>query len=1103
MIDPQLIFQNPQNYLDYMTSQNPEGQYFDRKATGQDVRKTCRGIEECISAFTNSRGGLLVIGIQNDGTIQGLDQLSEPEYNSLVQVKSKLQNHAAQTKEFLAEGKKLLLFFVPEGLSGVCETIEKSPQSWIRDGANCLPLSQTQKEAILLERNKKWEQLSPGDFDFKLLNKAVFEVFKNRYLEEQESSFTYNDEEFALNIGAAKIEAGRIIFTNAGYVFFANNPAGLIPSVQVRFLRYNCESKDWDNPGSPNFDKTYDGCLPELLRKIRTFINQGAFFKTYTYRNPKQSGLVEEPELPPNAVEETIVNAIIHRDYNMPLPIECILYKDAFVVRSPGKFFQPNFIPTHFNLSEQRLVSFPRNPKIVQWSRTMVDENGQRFVKQLSEGHRTILKTMLDLGLPSPEYVTNGTTTVKLYNNYLEREELQRRISATPSDEFCNLFSIHIIHQQVAEDDNLNREIRGQLQSLLKNKLSNTGWFIDHVRAGRLVAHQRGANISLGVSIDQYLRIFPAYAFQIHAIDNDFYLSIDYDIQVINIANLSTLARLGIDDLRHRPAQVKYNGTWVAGIIEDFTEYYARIELPEFEIIVDILTNDVIPVLSRNLIHQVLQKANIIYPLDQKIKELSLASRTNSARERAEKILNIIPLISRQIFPLAYNGYVAHLDTSPVTLHPAEENIASQSFNLFHLPEPRVKFANNQTEALISRGLTQFGSFEEQRKTLEIVPFCVQGQEENMRNLLGTLQHGSMNFRGLEHTFGIRPSYTSVIVKPSAEHFLEECTRLLNQHPEWVGDPTLSRIFLIHVPEDQYPHFDWDSPYYVLKEFLLSKGIPVQMVDTDTLISPKYKDLNLSLNLMAKTGGIPWVLPNALPDADVFIGLSYTQYKDEKQLYRTLGYANVFNQYGQWQYYKGNSQAFDYEKKHHYLAGLVQDTLTSLQSLPENPSIHLHYSAKFNWMDKKAILEAAQKIRPKAQVTFVWVNTGHNIRLFDRRAEGNGSLNRGAYVPMGNNRFYLSTTGYTTVAKTLGTPIMLEVNVSNEPKLELQSAQHGTIARHLLALTKLNWASSQSISGEPVTIKYARDIARLSHAFLRRKGGFLLHPVLERTPWFI
>jgi len=56
------------------------------------------------------------------------------------------------------------------------------------------------------------------------------------------------------------------------------------------------------------------------------------------------------------------------------------------------------------------------------------------------------------------------------------------------------------------------------------------------------------------------------------------------------------------------------------------------------------------------------------------------------------------------------------------------------------------------------------------------------------------------------------------------------------------------------------------------------------MVDTPTLQDPDWKDLNLALNIIAKCGVVPWVLPDAIPDADFFVGLSYTQTVREVQL---------------------------------------------------------------------------------------------------------------------------------------------------------------------------------------------------------------------------
>ena len=78
------------------------------------------------------------------------------------------------------------------------------------------------------------------------------------------------------------------------------------------------------------------------------------------------------------------------------------------------------------------------------------------------------------------------------------------------------------------------------------------------------------------------------------------------------------------------------------------------------------------------------------------------------------------------------------------------------------------------------------------------------------------------------------------------------------------------------------------------------------------------------------------------------------------------------------------------------------------------------------------------------------------------------------------------------------------MNVYGSPGKKPRPVDHRALAQQVLSLTKLNWASTDSLCAEPITIKYARDIAYLTEAFQRQQQGeFKLHPVLEQTPWFI
>jgi hypothetical protein len=138
------------------------------------------------------------------------------------------------------------------------------------------------------------------------------------------------------------------------------------------------------------------------------------------------------------------------------------------------------------------------------------------------------------------------------------------------------------------------------------------------------------------------------------------------------------------------------------------------------------------------------------------------------------------------------------------------------------------------------------------------------------------------------------------------------------------------------------------------------------------------------------------VLPESIPDADFFVGLSYTD-SQRVDRSRLMGFANVFNQYGRWLFFSGGTDTVAYADRAAHYETLVADTLSKL-TLSEEPTVCFHYSAKFSRDDREAMLCGARRIRPKGKYVFVWINTHHQVRLYDARAETDGSVARGRYM---------------------------------------------------------------------------------------------------------
>lgn len=1115
MPNPREVFERPEDHWSFLTMESDvdfEGQHFDRKEAGRKkvdgtvdrnvIRNLIDEITECISSFANSNkiGGLLVLGISKLGEIKGFSHLSDEHRNSITNIGAMLANQAASVKFFNYQNEAdICLIFVPYTEHAICETLNSFPKAWLRQGAQNVLMNQSQREQI--RRDKRiidYEQAYCCLYDPKDVDQAVLKEFRESY----SSLYEYNDEEFLYQIGALTHHNQDYAFTNAGFLFFASNPQRILTTTYIRLLRFEAIIADTERRGLPTFEKVFSGPLTKQIRDMRTFFKETGFFKTYQIRNPS-GGFLEEPEYPYISVDEAIVNAVAHRDYAISLPIECEAYRDTFLVRNPGRIIQRDLdVPKHFSLENTQLVSTPRNPKLVEWLKTIRDPQGVAFIRALSEGTRRMRDEMLNLRLPAPTYdVSESQTTLALTSNALEREALMRNASKILSTEFTNLFPLSFLQEngQVLPYQYINQQ-RKSFMVALKDKLAANRWVTDSLKFGRLIAHRQRLNISDVAEVNRTVGFYPAYSFQFRSYRGRFYLCIDYTLEVKNLRNVQALLfTFKANDLVGRLAIAQWRG-WQRGKIISADKEWTVVRLFDFEQEVQIPSNKVIPSLPLAMIEQDLRERHIRFDLYQANKEHSLALDINASRIRIDKTQATANDIAESIFPLSFGGIHAFLQPTPTPLSRQE---TGNELVVRSLSEPSVEFHHHKEAVDIRAGITTFGAYDRSPKVIELVPICISPLRHNMTELIERLKAGKYKYRGSERTFSTRLTYNTVVTVPSPEAALDECRRLLAEHSEWMGDENLNRIFLVHTPEKGYSSDNENSPYYRTKRFLLEQGIPCQMLDTPTLQSPDWKDLNLALNIVAKCGIIPWVLPDAIPDADFFVGLSYTSNR-QRGSERLMGYANVFNQYGRWVFYSGNTTVFSYEERTQHFQTLICQTLERL-ALPDTPNIYFHYSAKFSRDDRLAILNAARSVRPKGTYSFVWINTHNNIRLYDSRTETNGSLSRGNYVITSPNQFYLSTTGDNPYRKMLGTPQILEINVSAEYPKDIPNARPDLkgIASQLLSLTKLNWASTDSLCAEPITIKYAGDIAYLTDAFLRQNPTFHLHKALEKTPWFL
>lgn len=1103
-LDPRTIFENFVQYLDRFiaaTDAEVEDQFFDRKdipkpPNGNVPQNVIRDIKEAIratvSAFanTNPEGGLLVIGISKAGEVRGINHLTDAQRNDLSRIGQLVRNHSASVRwqeciDCDGSANRLLLILVPETPDAICETPEAMPRAWKRAGAQNLALTDRDKEQIRRDKRiESFERRLASRHDAADVDPELLAEIRGTW--PGVSNVNRSDEDLLYEFGAIERSAQGFMFTNAGLLFFASNPQRVLPPAHIRILRYETTHDD-RNPSDPTLDRTFTGSISRQLLTVREFLRESGLIRVYHVRRP-DGGFEERPELPFIAVDEAIVNAVAHREYALEWPIECVYYRDALVVRNPGRLLQRNgSVPHSFRLDERTLQSMPRNPILLNWLKQSKDQKGQSFVRALSEGTRAMLHAMTEANLPPPEYtVTDSETVVTLRIDTSRHERSTERAS-----EFANLYAI-------SAESALPNDWRRAALSTLRDRLQAEGWFIDHFAHGRINAHQRGKEFPVPDGVRSIVRLFPAYVLALRDFQRRPYLVIDYKIEVKSVLTLADL-----DRRNHQPesfigrwATARTRDGWRDARIEAIGSGNARIVLRDLDRSETVTFDAIIPNLRLHEVRRELSGSS--FDLSAEIKRRSLATTPAAARKRAETTQMTASDLANSIFPLRVGGSELILSSDPVRLDPASALLPRT------LAEPLVGFGRHRETSNIREGITEFGAYGYEESEIELVPVVAESHREQMQALIERLKRGKYKYKGAERTFGTRFTYGSIIgIHPTAD-VARTCERVLLEHPAWVGDTNLRRIFLVHTPEAGFVMDDEQSPYYKTKRLVLEAGVPCQMIDTPTLENPDWKDLNLALNVAAKCGVVPWVLPEGIPDADFFVGLSYTQHRGDSET-RLMGYANVFNRYGRWLFYSGNVQTFAYSERSHRLTELVETTLSRVENLSETPHIYFHYSARFSREDRDALVEAARRVRPNGTYSFVWINVHHPIRLYDDRPESDGSLARGTYVVTAENQIYLSTTGYNPYRKMLGTPLPLELTVWTYPLFgqARTPADLHALARQVLALTKLNWASSDALTGEPITTKYAGDIAYLTAAFMRQGKPFKLHLALERTPWFL
>ncbi len=420
--------------VEYLTTEE-EGQYLDRKS----ARIKPSDIARHLVAFANANGGVLVIGIEDDGTITGFNNNFSKSINDFLEVpfslcKGKI-NVTHEIRKIVINSKEdsILLLFIEPSDNSVIKTIDD--KVYLRVGDKSKLLNHEQVTQLEYDKGERIfediivEDSSIDDVDLELLKK---------YKDKLGTSLSYEEILDARGL----MKKGHL--TNAGILLFAKFPTKFLPNARLRILKFDGNKFETGQRLNVIKEINYECAIPKIIEDIKKTINLQ--LREFQYLDDNGNFKII-PEYPEFAWFEGIVNSLTHRNYSiMGDHIRVSLYDDRLEIFSPGKL--PNIV----TLENMLNTRYSRNPRIAR----VLSEFG--WVKELNEGVKRIYDEMQLFYLKSPTYSEpNGNSVLLVLENSITSRQLRNE------DKISSIFSQEILQS-------LNEHEKIILQYLFNNK---------------------------------------------------------------------------------------------------------------------------------------------------------------------------------------------------------------------------------------------------------------------------------------------------------------------------------------------------------------------------------------------------------------------------------------------------------------------------------------------------------------------------------------------------------------------------------------------------------------------------------------------------------
>lgn len=281
-----------------------------------------------IVAFSNTSGGRIFIGVNDDGSVRGLSGADLARLNQLV------ANAASQnvrpavnplTDNVPHPNGMVIVISIPEGISK--PYMDKNGAIWVKNGSDKRRATSREELQRLFQQaglvhadETPVAGLGPGDVDM-----PYFETFFEQQFGEPLAGHNRPLPQLLTNMNL--MNQGQL--NVAGGLLFAKTPHYALPAFIVKAVAF---------VGNQIEDERYidsrdiTGKLADVFQQTLGFIS----VNTRAVQGDQGFNSSGQAEIPRIVWEELVANALVHRDYFISAPVRVLVFMDRVEIISPG-----------------------------------------------------------------------------------------------------------------------------------------------------------------------------------------------------------------------------------------------------------------------------------------------------------------------------------------------------------------------------------------------------------------------------------------------------------------------------------------------------------------------------------------------------------------------------------------------------------------------------------------------------------------------------------------------------------------------------------------------------------------------------------------------